>query len=117
MKDRRTTRADSALSPIAVTGFTPGAFGPGTAAEVAFIGRGPFSVEGGTTVVVTGAGFTGATSVAFNDQQPTMEGQPGITVGHENLRVGVGLRQATSHSEVLVRSTRLAATNVLAGYS
>jgi hypothetical protein len=37
-------------------------------------------------------------------------------VGHENLRVGVGLRQATSHSEVLVRSTRLAATNVLAGY-
>jgi hypothetical protein len=55
--------------------------------------------------------------MSFNDQSPTMNGQPGITVGHENLRVGVGLRQATSHSEVLVGSTRLAATNVLAGYN
>lgn len=55
--------------------------------------------------------------VALDDQSPTMNGQPGTTVGHENLRVGVGLRQATSHSEVLVRSTRLAATNVLAGYN
>lgn len=55
--------------------------------------------------------------VALDDQQPSVNGQSGITVGHENLRVGVGLRQATSHSEVLVRSTRLAATNVLAGYT
>lgn len=29
--------------------FAPGPFGPGIAAEVSFIGRGPFSVEGGTT--------------------------------------------------------------------
>jgi hypothetical protein len=55
--------------------------------------------------------------VALNDQQTTVDSEAGTTVGHENLRVGVGLRQATSHSEVLVRSTRLAATNVLAGYS
>jgi hypothetical protein len=38
-------------------------------------------------------------------------------VGHENLRAGVGLRQATSQPEVLARSARLAATNVLAGYN
>jgi hypothetical protein len=43
--------------------------------------------------------------------------QSSTTVEHENLRVGVGLRQATSHPEVLLRSTRLAATNVLAGYN
>ena len=53
----------------------------------------------------------------IDQQQPPADIEAGITVGHENLRVGVGLRQATSHSEVLVRSTRLAATNVLAGYS
>jgi hypothetical protein len=29
----------------------------------------------------------------------------------------VGLRQATPHSEVLLRSSRPAVTNVLAGYS
>jgi hypothetical protein len=55
--------------------------------------------------------------MTLNDQQTTVEQGAGTTVGHENLRVGVGLRQATSHSEVLVRSTRLAATNVLARYS
>jgi hypothetical protein len=55
--------------------------------------------------------------VALNDQATTVDGQTGTTVGHENLRVGVGLRQATSHPEVLVRSVRLAATNVLAGYT
>lgn len=55
--------------------------------------------------------------VALDDQTATMNGQSGTTVGHENLRVGVGLRQATSHPEVLPGSTSLAATNVLAGYS
>lgn len=29
--------------------FTPGPFGPGIESEVSFIGRGPFTVEGGTT--------------------------------------------------------------------
>src|SRR5215218_6278621 len=56
-------------------------------------------------------GLLPARLVALNDQAATMDGQAGTSVGHENLRVGVGLRQATSHSEVLVRSTRLAATN------
>ena len=57
-----------------------------------------------------------ASPVALNDQSTTVNGQSGTTVGHENLRVGVGLRQATSHPEVLARSARLAVTNVLAGY-
>lgn len=59
--------------------------------------------------------------VAFNDQQPSMNGEPGIIVRHENLRVTVGLRQATPHSEVLLTSTTavqsLNRTNVVAGYT
>jgi hypothetical protein len=62
-------------------------------------------------------GLAPAGLMAGDDQAATMNGQPGVSVGHENLRVGVGLRQSTSHSEVLVRSTKLAATNVLAGYT
>jgi hypothetical protein len=49
-------------------------------------------------------------------QPATVNDQTGTTVGHENLRVGVGLGQATSHSGVLVRSSRLAATDLMAGY-
>ena len=55
--------------------------------------------------------------VALNDQPTPVDGKAGISVGHENLRDEVGLRQATSHPEVLAHSTRLAATNVLAGYT
>jgi len=55
--------------------------------------------------------------MTLDDQPATVNSQPGTTVGHENLRVGVGLRQATSQPEALVPSSRLAATNVLAGYS
>jgi hypothetical protein len=33
-----------------------------------------------------------------------VDGGAGITVGHENLRAAVGLRQATPHSGVLLRS-------------
>ena len=55
--------------------------------------------------------------VTLDDQQPAVERQPSITVGHENLRVGVGLRQATPQPGVLLTSRRLAATNVLAGYT
>jgi hypothetical protein len=62
-------------------------------------------------------GLLPACLMALDDQAPTMDGQAGTTVGHENLRVGVGLRQATSHPEVLVRSSRRAATNVLTGYN
>lgn len=47
----------------------------------------------------------------------TTDGEPGIAVGHVNLRGGMGPRQATSHPEVRVHSTRLAATNVRAGYT
>lgn len=46
-----------------------------------------------------------------------MDSQTGITVGHENLRVDVGTRQATSHLEVLTSSTRLPATNLMTGYT
>ena len=42
-------------------------------------------------------GLFPARLVALNDEQPTVDGQPRTTVGHENLRVGVGPRQATSH--------------------
>jgi hypothetical protein len=52
-----------------------------------------------------------------DDQLAAVDGQPGITVGHENLRADVGLRQATPHSEVLLRSSPIAVTNVLAGYT
>ena len=62
-------------------------------------------------------GLLPAGLVALDDQSSTVNGQPGTTVEHENLRVGVGLRQATSHPEVLPRSTRLAATNVTAEYT
>ena len=55
--------------------------------------------------------------MSLHDQQPAVEDSAGITVGHENLRVDVGLRQATPHSEVLLRSTPTAVTNVLAGYT
>jgi hypothetical protein len=62
-------------------------------------------------------GLLPAGLVAIADQPAAMDSQTGATVEHENLRIGVGLRQATSHSEVLPCSTRLAATNVLAGHS
>jgi hypothetical protein len=52
-----------------------------------------------------------------DDQLPAVDGQSGITVGHENLRADVGLRQATPHPEVLLRSTRTVVTKVLAQYS
>ena len=55
--------------------------------------------------------------VALNDQTASMDGQSRASVVLENLRVGVGLRQATSQPEVLVISTCPAATNVLAGYT
>lgn len=45
---------------------------------------------------------------ALDDQPATMDGQAGVTVGHENLRGGRGHKQATSHPEVLPSSTRLA---------
>jgi hypothetical protein len=35
-----------------------------------------------------------------------MESGAGITVGHENLRSGMGLRQATPHPGVLLTSSR-----------
>jgi hypothetical protein len=50
------------------------------------------------------------------DEQITAVGrESGITVGHENLRADVGLRQATPHSEVLLRSSPTVITDVLAG--
>ncbi|GGB97319.1 hypothetical protein GCM10010972_07610 [Cellulomonas carbonis] len=52
------------------------------------------------------------------DQQPTTERiEPGVSVRHENLRVGVGLRQATAQPEVLLSSTTTDVTNVMAEYS
>ena len=56
-------------------------------------------------------------ALALDDHSTTVNGHLGTTLGHENLRVGVGLRQATSHPEVLARSARLAATNLMAGYN
>src|SRR4051812_3515043 len=55
--------------------------------------------------------------VPFDDQLAAVDRESGITVGHENLRADVGLRQATPHSEVLPRSSPTAVTNVLAGYT
>ena len=52
------------------------------------------------------------------DQQlATARIEPGVSVRHENLRVGVGLRQATAQPEVLLSSTATHVTNVLAEYS
>ena len=44
--------------------------------------------------------------IALDDQQTAMKRRAGITVGHENLRWVVGLRQATPHSEVLFTSSQ-----------
>ena len=55
--------------------------------------------------------------VALNDQQPTMNGQPGITVGHENLRVEWALDKPHPTRRFSYVNDRLAATNVLAGYN
>jgi len=52
-----------------------------------------------------------------DDQLPAVNGETSISVGHENLRADVGLRQVTPHPGVLLRSSRPAVTNVLAGYS
>ncbi|KGM12913.1 hypothetical protein N869_00895 [Cellulomonas bogoriensis 69B4 = DSM 16987] len=52
------------------------------------------------------------------DQQLTAAWvEPGISVRHENLRVGVGLQQATARPEVLPSSTTTDVTNVLAEYN
>jgi len=40
-----------------------------------------------------------------------------VSVRYENLRVGVGLRQATAQPEVLLLSTDIDITNVLAQYT
>ena len=40
------------------------------------------------------------TGLMADDQAAAVDSQPGPTVGHDCLRLGVGLRQATSHSEV-----------------
>jgi len=57
-----------------------------------------------------------ASLVPANNQQPTMNSQPRITVGHENLRVKVGLRQATPHSGVL-SFVKQNDTKVMSGYN
>jgi hypothetical protein len=41
-----------------------------------------------------------------DDQHSAMKSGPGITVGHENLRSGMGPRQATPHPGVLFTSCR-----------
>ncbi|GEN79094.1 hypothetical protein AFE02nite_08280 [Actinotalea fermentans] len=52
------------------------------------------------------------------DQQPAAIGvEAGVSVRHENLRVGVGLRQATAQPEVLFSSTTHDVTNVSAEYT
>lgn len=52
------------------------------------------------------------------DQQLASIGvEAGVSVSHENLREGVGLRQATAQPEVLLSSTTHDVTNVLAGYN
>ena len=55
--------------------------------------------------------------MTLNDQQPSMQCGASTTVGHENLRSDVGLRQATPQSGVLLTSRPPAATHVLAGYN
>ncbi len=44
----------------------------------------------------------------LDDQHSAMESGAGITVGHENLRSGMGLRQATPHPGVLLVSSQRA---------
>lgn len=60
----------------------------------------------------------------LDDQTSTVQGQAGVTVGHESLQGDVSPRQATPHPEALPRSTLPTAchrsgtvTNVLAEYS
>ena len=89
-------------------------------AGVAFLGESvnpPFDSFARHAHCCSDVGLRPSAGVALDDETTAMDGQSGITVGHENLRMGVGLRQATSHSEVLVWSTRLAVANLLAGYS
>jgi hypothetical protein len=58
-----------------------------------------------------------AGGMPFDDQFAAVDGSAGLTVGHENIRADVSLRQASPQSEVLLRSRPTAVTNVLAGYS
>ena len=50
---------------------------------------------------------------AVDQQLVTMRVGPGVSARHENLRAGVGLRQATAQPEVLVQSTTTGVINVL----
>jgi hypothetical protein len=54
---------------------------------------------------------------AVDQQLATAWIETGVSVRHENLRVGVGLRQATAQPEVLPSSRTTDVTNVLAEYS
>jgi hypothetical protein len=51
-----------------------------------------------------------------DDRLAAVNGGAGITVEYENLRADVGLRQATPHSEVPLRSSP-DVTSVAAGYT
>ena len=52
------------------------------------------------------------------DQEPATIGvEAGVSVRHENLRVDVGLRQATAQPEVLLSSTTTHVTNLPAEYT
>ena len=53
----------------------------------------------------------------LDDQQPTVEGQPGITVGHENLRRSADLDKPHPNRGFSLRQDISAATNVVSRYT
>lgn len=55
--------------------------------------------------------------MTMDDQQPTMHGQPGVSVGHENLRVVVTFDKPHPTREFSSRQRAETATNVMAGYT
>ena len=66
------------------------------------------------------SGFTATNivgPVTLDDQQPAVESQPSITVGHENLRSVRALDKPHLNRGFSSRQAFSPATNVLAGYT
>jgi hypothetical protein len=55
--------------------------------------------------------------VPLDDQQPAVNGEPGITVGHENLRSVRALDKPHLNRGFSFRQAFSPATNVLAGFT
>jgi hypothetical protein len=53
----------------------------------------------------------------LDQQEPAMHGQPGVTVGHEDLRCGVDLDTSTTSEVFLAHQTPTGVNNVRDQYT